>query len=263
MVGAAAVGLLIFAAAGVFIGLAISGDSDGGDGAPAAVSTATPASTGGTRGGPEPLVVPPAAAYAVQLGDLNPDYRAFVPETFVLSASNLSTGGMFPSPTEGDGLLAQWQYRDGYQAAYQPAGQLADVVLGKYYIQVQTLLFDDLAGARDAYAYIEAQHAKISGSDRETPAGLANESSAFRILDGTVGPSELPRVYHRYIFRRGSMVAIVQTMGVQQFMTIDAARDLAVAVDDKALGKRPAPTPTPGRGGTPVLPPLPTPTPVR
>ena len=259
---AAAGGLLILAAAGVFIALAVSGDGGTGP-APIAGSTAAASSTGGTRGGPEPLVKPPAAAYTVQLGDLNPNYRVLPPETFILSASALTASGIFASPSDGDGLLKQWHYRDGYQASYQPAGQLADVLQGKYYIQVQALLFDDQAGARDAYAYIQDQHGKITASDRQSAAALGNESSGFRILSGTVGPSELPQVYHRFIFRRGSMVALVQTTGVDQFMTIDQARDIAVAVDDKALGNRPAPTPTPGRGGTPVLPAPPTITPVR
>jgi hypothetical protein len=37
----------------------------------------------------------------------------------------------------------------------------------------------------------------------------------------------------------------VQTMGADPYMTIDRARDLAVAMDDRALSKRAAPTPTP------------------
>jgi hypothetical protein len=40
---------------------------------------------------------------------------------------------------------------------------------------------------------------------------------------------------------------------------IDAAREIAVVVDAKALGQAPSPTPTPGSKGN-ILPPLPSPT---
>ena len=41
------------------------------------------------------------------------------------------------------------------------------------------------------------------------------------------------------------MVAVVQTWGAQPFMRVDTVRGLAAILDDKALGRKDAPEPTP------------------
>jgi len=255
--------LLIFAAAGTFIGLAVTGGGDDSPGAGAATPSNVSQSTGGTDGGEDRLLNAPAVGLVIQLGDLPGDYRTYPPETYLLAPATLATNGIFAKPEDADQLLPKWGYDSGYQVSYQPGGQLAAVLQGKYYIRVESMLFSSVEGARVAYAYIENQHASRPGSERQATKNLGNQSSAFKILSGTVGPSELPQAFHRFVFRRGNLVAIVQTMGVDQYMTVDKARDLAIVVDDKALGKRPAPTPTPPKGGTPAVPPPPTPTATR
>jgi hypothetical protein len=217
-------------------------------------------STGGTAGGPEVMVEGPASRYVIGVQDFeNSPLEPFPPETYSLTALSFAANGYWASPQEGEQEAKGWGYLDGYQATLEPAGKLADVVRGGYYVRTEAYLFDSLDGARQAYAHLQQQHTDQSDSEREDARPLGNQSSAFSVVSGTVGTSDVPGVYHRFLFRRGNLVAIVQTYGGEPNMTIDRARDFAVAVDDKALGRRAAPTPTPAAGGTPVVvPPSPT-----
>jgi hypothetical protein len=220
-------------------------------------------SVGGVDGGPETQVAAPASQYTVQLYDLatspietNPD------ETYPLNALGFAQNGYFADTEQGETLAAEWGYVDGYQSGLRPTGQIADVVQGGYYIRSEAYVFESVSGAQLAYGYLEDSHRNQAGSVEVDTKNLANESSSFEILEGTVGSSDKPAVYHRFLFRRGSMVAIVQTWGAQEFMTVDRARDLAVAMDDKARGERDAYTPTPRSGNSPVVvPPSTTPEP--
>jgi hypothetical protein len=220
-------------------------------------------STGGTAGGPEVMVEGPASRYVIGVQDLeNSPLQPFPPETFPLTALAFAANGYWASPQEGEQEAKGWGYLDGYQASLEPAGKLADVVRGGYYIRTEAYLFDSLDGARKAYAHLLEQHTDQTDSERVDANPLGNQSAAFSVVSGTVGASDVPAVYHRFLFRRGTLVAIVQTYGGEPNMTIDRARDFAVAVDDKALGRRAAPTPTPAAGGTPVVvPPAATPDP--
>jgi hypothetical protein len=220
-------------------------------------------STGGTAGGPEVMVEGPASRYVVGVQDFQEaPVQPFPPETFPLTALSFAANGYWASPQEGEQEAKGWGYLDGYQATLEPVGKLADVVRGGYYIRTEAYLFDSIDGARDAYAHLLQQHTDQADSQREEARPLGNQSSAFSVISGPIGTSDVPGVYHRFLFRRGNLVAIVQTYGGEPNMTIDRARDFAVAVDDKALGKRAAPTPTPAAGGTPVVvPPSTTPAP--
>ena len=74
---------------------------------------------------------------------------------------------------------------------------------------------------------------------------LANDSSAYRFIQGTVSVSDTVAVFHRYSFRRGNFIVTVVTWGGENYMNIDAARNIAARIDDKLLGKSPAAEPTP------------------
>ena len=219
-------------------------------------------STGGTAGGPETLVQGPAFAYVIQTGDLGAEFTTNNPETYRLSALAVATA-YYANVRDGETELEGWGFRDGYQASVRPQGQAADLVRGSYYALTETLVFDTVEGARKAYAYIQSHNASVTGSEPQQGALLANESAAWKFVQGTIPGSELPAVYHRFVFRRGSMISTVQAFGASQYVTADQARDLAVIVDDKALGKRPAPTPTPPANATLARPPAATPTPTR
>ncbi len=231
------------------------GNDDGAD-LPAKEST----STSGMEGGPEPLIEGPASRYVPQAAEASTDYELFGPDTYPLSALAWASSGHFTKTEDGEGQAIAWGYESGFQAGFQPTGQLADVVLGKYFFKVESVLFETQNGAHQAYLHIQGRHLAQNGSTRRLTKGLGNESSAWEALGGTVGTSDLVGVYHRFIFRRGNLVTVVQTYGVEPRMNIDFAREIAVVIDAKALGQIPAPTPTPGSPGG-SLPGLPSATP--
>ena len=125
---------------------------------------------------------------------------------------------------------------------------------GRYYVSMEIHLFETASGAKAAYDSFQDRYGKISGSERATTKGLANQSSGWQMLSGTVATSDLVGAFHRFVFRRGNMLAAVQTYGAQPFMTIDRARDIAVIIDERALGTRPATEPTPSGTTVPIIP---------
>jgi hypothetical protein len=149
-------------------------------------------------------------------------------------------------------LARQWGYREGYQVALEPDGLLAGVLKGQYYVTQEIHLFDTAAGAEQAYQRFEQRYREAAGSEPAEATPLANQSSAWQLVRGTVADSEMVAVYHRFLFRRGNMVASVQTFGGQPFMRVDTARDIAVLIDERALGKRSSPEPTPAKTITPI-----------
>lgn len=216
----------------------------GGGGDDDANSSHSP-STGGTAGGSEPIVEGPASRFAPFVEDLPGDrFEVFPPETFGISAATFGLTGPFLSAQQGDTSARDWGYVEGYNLQYNPAGLLAGVLDGGYYVTIQVHLFETTAGAHSAFeAYREESTA--NDSDAVSAAALGNESAAFSLVQGTVGNSDTVAVYHRFIFRRGNVVAVVQTYGADPFMTIDSARDIAVMIDDRVLGNTPAVEPTP------------------
>jgi len=210
-------------------------------------------SRGGTQDSRSPVLDGPASRFVPELGELPRNYSVLPPDTFSMSPLQFATvGGAFDTPEQGENLLTEWGYKDGYQAVYEPGGKLAEVVGGLYYVTVDSVLFDTDAGARRLYNQLETKYAARAGSLRVTNVkGLGNESSGWLFVPsengvpGTIGTSDVVGIYHRFVFRRGNLVVTVQTYGGEPFMNIDRARDLAVVVDDRALGGRPAVTPTP------------------
>ncbi len=214
----------------------------------------TPGSTAGTAGGPEPVLDPPAYAYVVQVGDIGPTHETGPIETFIISADGFSSSGYFAAISAGEQAVEEWGYLDGYQALLQPVGQAADAAQGKPYVRTESFIFRTVDGARTAFDYLVRFHEQRPGSEKVEVAPLGNASAAFSIVQGTIPNTELPAVYNRFLFRRGNLVTIVQVFGALQFTSMDDARDFAVIVDQKALGERPAPTPTPGTSSGPGVP---------
>ena len=257
---AIATGGLVVVAAAVVIGLALTGGDDSST-TPAGLPTAASVSTAGSQDSRGPILDKPAARYVIQAGDVKTGYKTLGSETFTLSAIGFAANGYFSSVQEGEKLAGDWGYKDGYQASFEPDGQLAGVLQGRYYIRVESYLFDSASGAAEAFARVDKAAKSKPGSEPQQTKGLGNQSSAYKLVTGTVSNSELVQVYHRFIFQRGNLLTVVQTNGAEPFMNIDRARDLAVVVDAKALGERAAPTPTPGSTGTQLpVPPAATPT---
>lgn len=210
-----------------------------------------PPSTAGTAGGPEPIVPEPSAQYTLQLSDLPADlFEPIPPNTGVIGIERFELLGQFTSGLYAAAKAREWNYVEGWSVEYAPLGRLSSVIDGGYYVNVDTYLFSEATGAHEAYESFIAQYTRLPGSVEEEALPLGNESAGYSVIQGTVGNSDTPLIYHRFIFRRGNLIGIVQTTGAEPYMAIDLARDYAVIIDSKALGdiapELPTPFPTPG-----------------
>ncbi|MCE7929606.1 MAG: hypothetical protein DYG91_14100 [Chloroflexi bacterium CFX7] len=223
----------------------------------AAQGSSTPApgtSTGGVEGGPEPLLSGPAAKYAPAQAELTAAYKVAPNETYGMGLDTYAASTFFPGATEGKELATGWGFGEGYQVMLEPDGLLAGVLKGGYFVTAEVYLFHDQAGAKAAFDYYRSRYDSTAGSESAPAKGLANQSGGWQLIKGPVGTSSLVGVYHRFVFRRGNMLASVQTYGAQPFMTVDKARDIAVIIDERALGTRQATEPTPAGTTVPGLP---------
>lgn len=210
-------------------------------------------STRGTAGGPEPILPRPAAQFQPLHEDLvQGKFTVNSPNVFLVDRARFALLGQFSSGKVAAATIDTWKFVEGWSTQYDPEGQLAGVLKGGYYLNMETYLFETVDGAKGAYQSFLAQYESYPGTKKEDAAALGNESAGYSAINGKVSRSELDNAYHRFIFRRGNMVAIVQTNGAAPYMSIDIARNYAVFIDEQALGQRPAvlPTPIPTPGPT-------------
>jgi hypothetical protein len=248
---------MILIIGGVALGFVLTaGDDNGPDVSDTVSGQGTPRasrSTGGTDGGPETVSTGLASRFAPLLTELPGVNQVNVPDTFAMNLSSFAASYLFVNNSQGETLAKQWQILDAFQVAYQPRGLAADALQGRYFVTVETYLFNQVDGAKSAYAHMANLYKSNTGSVVEKAKGLGNESSGYSLTQGTIAASDMVAIYHRFLFRRGNVVTVVQTLGGTPFMTIDQARDIAVIIDDKILGKRqaiePTPIPTPSFGG--------------
>ncbi|MGB4860888.1 MAG: hypothetical protein WBO97_00375 [Tepidiformaceae bacterium] len=240
-----AAGVLVIAL-GVVGGFLVFGNNDDTPGVSGVVKEKTPsASTSGTVGGPDQVIAMPANAASITLEELPPNYEVDVPQTFAMTVSTFSSSYWFTSDKEGNEKAKEWKILDGFQVYYQPTGLVAEVLTGSPYIHVETYKFASVDGAKDAWAHFNGFVSRTNGSEPVEAKPLANDSSAYRFIQGTVSVSDTVAVFHRYSFRRGNFIVTVVTWGGENYMNIDAARNIAARIDDKLLGKSPATEPTP------------------
>lgn len=237
---------LVLIAGGVVAAVVVARLGDDGPNVSDTVRNGGPASKskGGTVGGTEVLAQIPASRFGILLQELPANFQVNVSDTFTQNISTFSTSYWFKTEAEGSQKANDWRIIDGFNAVFQPKGLIAEVTKGSYYLTVETYMFLDVAGAQKAWAHYDNVLKSTTGSDAVDAKPLANNSNAFQIIQGTVGPSEMVGIYHRFSFRRGNTIVSVQTWGGQPYMNIDPARDLAVMIDEKLLGARPAAEPT-------------------
>lgn len=232
-------------------------DDDDDDSGPGASVTTTPVSTpaGGSPTASAsvattaaPALAAPASKYTLLLADVGAGYFTDRSHTFALTIENYAPTAAFPSPVEGKKLLQEWGYVGGFETAYEPEGRETDVLNGKYYVAVETHLFNSVEGAGKAFTYFENALKGARRAEQVQTQAVGNQSSAWKLTDTKIRGSSINGVFHRFVLRRGNMVAIVQTWGAETFMRVDAVRGLAAILDQKALGQKEAlePTPTPG-----------------
>ncbi len=249
--------LLAFCACAVLIPLmAACGGSDDDDlsnTSATASSPSAPASTTGSSTPPasasgSPTVAGPASRYTLLLADVGNGYFTDRTHTFQLKAEDYASTPAFPSPAEGRKLLKEWGYQGGFETGYEPEGRETDVLNGKYYVTVETHLFDSPLGAEKAFAYFENVLRVARRAEPVQTSTVGNQSSAWKLMDAKIRGSSISGVFHRFILRRGNIVSIVQTWGAETFMRVDTVRGLAAIIDQKAIGQQEAPEPTPTPG---------------
>ncbi len=205
---------------------------------------------------PNPSVSPklslPASRYTVLQADVGPAFLTDIPHTFVLDIDSYAATATFATKQEGQKLLKDWGYAGGYETTLIPEGRQGAVLLGGFYLTIESHLFSNEDGAKKAFTYFE-QKLKMAGKATVTtiePVG--NQSSGWTLVDGKVtGSTTVDASYHRIVFRRGNLVAVVLTYGAAAFMTIDDAEAFAVLIDQKILGTVDAIEPTATSNYTP------------
>jgi hypothetical protein len=232
-----------------------------GDGAPAdptAPAGGSPAGTVSTVAGSsdrvtQPDVKAPASQYSLLLDDVG--LRSFltdIPATYELDAAKYADSKVFDTVSDGVRLLNGWGYTGGYETGMWPEGREQAMLNGAYRILQEVHLFQTAAGAKGFYDYAVDRVKKAAVGQPVQAPGIGNESSSFYAVQGTIRSSRIGQAIHQVIFRRGNMVAVVQTVGAESFMKVDTVIRLALMIDDKALGKTPAVAPTPTSNFTPA-----------
>jgi hypothetical protein len=236
-----------FCACIVFVPLiaACGGESDAKSSADDPTQTPVASPTKSAQGTESPKLAAPASKYTLLLADVGTGYFTDRQHTFTLGIDNYSTTPSFPTPAEGKKLLEEWGYVEGFETAYEPEGRQTDVLNGKYYIAVETHLFETEDGAQKAFAYFQDRLRAAGRAEPVETSPLGNESSAWKANGEKIQGSSITATFHRFIVRRGNMVAVVQTWGAETFMRVDTVRGLAAILDEKALGRKDAPEPTP------------------
>jgi hypothetical protein len=222
------------------------GDDDGGDddGGPAAPeATVSPFPNDNSR---SPLLEMPASRFSISQDDLGPGYITDIEFTWNLDGDSYGRTKTFPSPEEGWRLLNEWGYLGGYETSYSPEGYARAVLEGAYNVAVETHLFSTEEGAKAAYQYFKDRLSE-SISRPVSAFELGNESSAWLAVDTSQGiaGSSVAAELHRYLLRRGNLLAMVVTYGAEPFMDVAPVYRLAHIVDAKAIGELEAVEPTP------------------
>ncbi len=228
----------------------------GGDATVKAGSSTVPApgsASAGNDAKASPTLKMPVSRFAIDLNDLGNAFITNVPDTYVLDAAQYGHA-LTPQSDDGETMLKDWGYEGGYETSFRPEGESKAVLQqGAYYVTVETHLFKSDTGAKKMYDYFVGY---LKGATSPIPADqLGNESSGYKFLSGTITNSTVRAADHRFIFRRGNLVAIVKTLGADPSMEaaggVKTVRALAQIVDDKATGKRNAIAPTPTSNFTP------------
>ena len=234
-----------------------NGDDDTDDGVSPTTTTADPSgapttatsSTVPVNNSNEPTLDGPASKYTLLLEDIGDGYFTDRQHTFELEPEDYAGTPSFSSQAEGMRLLTEWGYAGGFETSYEPERRVTDVLNGKFYAAVETHLFETTEGAEAAYKYFETKLLEAKRAERIQTAGVGNESSAWKSLDAKISGSSIDGAFHRFLIRRGNMVAIIQTWGADPLMRVDTVRGFAAILDQKAMGQKdsPEPTPTPGQ----------------
>jgi hypothetical protein len=256
---------LFFCSLPLLLAAGCGDDDDAGGASPSTIPGAgrTPPVAAATNSQLQPSAAAPASRYSLLLTDIGTNaYLTDIPKTFVLTAETYATAELWKNPEEGVALLKKWGYADGYETAFTPEGATNAVLNGSFFVYNEVHRFNTSEGAHQAYEWFNNKIAANGIAQPVTASAIGNESNAWKTVRGKIGASNQFYAYHQIIFRRGNIVAIVQTVGADPFMKVDTVFALAQMADAKVLGEREAIAPTPvSKKITPPPTPVRTPTP--
>lgn len=255
--------LAVFAVALMFTAAACGGG--GGDDDPPATSPGNSTAGAGSTNdpAPEPQLGGPASRYSLlNPEDFGPGFITDIGRTYELTAENYTANnGAWSDAAKGKAQLEGWGYESGYQTAVVPENRDNAMLLGAVGIILEVHLFDDEAGARQAYEFFKS----YVGASGVSPVGtkpVGNESVGWKYISGTILQSNVEHAYYIVMFRRGNLVATVVAHGADTFLKSDDAVARALLIDAKALGTRATTQPTPtGNSAYPSNTPSPSATP--
>ncbi len=238
--GSSLVPLLLLASCG--------GDDDAASTTPAGTSTpgqASPTAAQARDTKAAPVLDGPAGKYGILQEDLGTNFLIDFRGTFVLDARLYGATPTFPAGTNGEALLNQWGYVEGFEASFDPEGRQTAMLNGGFFLAIESHLFRTVEGASKAFTYFNGRLASAKVNQQVTTVSVGNEYAAWLQTGEKIAGSQVNAVYHRFIFRRGNLVTVVLTSGAEPFMRVDTARAVAVLIDEKAMGEKPALAPTP------------------
>jgi hypothetical protein len=232
----------VIAALALLVACACGGD----DGSPASAAVGP---AGEAPGGGTPLAVNrPVSQFSVLAQDLKrDDLQTDTAKTWEFTAEAYARTGAFPDQATGLSRLGSWGYREGYQTAIAHAGGEQALLEGGYNVYQELHLFEDAEGAAAAFRYFRENVRRNGVSEELETAVIGDESFVSQTHGGVVqsGSARAQKVIHQVMFRRGNVVAVIVTVGVEPLMAVDTALELSSMVDAKILGSRPHPSPTP------------------
>lgn len=223
-----------------------SGDNPDFEQDPGATSPSGPQPTSVTRALEPVITGSNPSQFSIIESDLGGQWTTDDDHTFVRGPQEYQAFGFFDTPEEAQAQLAEWQYQGGYVTGFDPVGLTAAVLRGSFYIDLEIHLWGDIEKAKAAFDHFVDYRGSAEGAEMIDLPGYGNEHAALKLTSGTVTGTDIPAVYHLYIFRRGNMVTVIQTRGGEPYMTDDAVAQLAAIVDEKVLGTRATASPTPG-----------------
>jgi hypothetical protein len=227
---------------------------------PAETATASPTITRPTpglprlqqNGGPEPEVDGSGAEYSLLFDEIPyPDFQVYSPGTRQIENEELIEASSNPDAVRE--TIAEQGRLIGYQAEYAVASEFS-LLSGPVSIVSTAGLYLTVEGAGEA---IESAAGVYSGIEQFEPVqveAVGNEHMAHSLerLEQLEDGREVSIVTYFIDFRRGNVVVTVALTGATAIVAPEEALALARVIDEKILGQRPAPMPTPAGTAPPA-----------
>jgi hypothetical protein len=158
-----------------------------------------------------------------------------------------------PNPEATEQSIAQTGRLIGYQAEYAVPSELS-LLSGPVNIVSTAALYLTVEGARDAIRSAAADYGQLSAFEaiEVEPVGNEHMAHALERTEQLEDGREVSIVTYFIDYRRGNLVVTVALTGATAIVEPAEALALARVIDEKILGQRPAPLPTPAGTAPPA-----------